>query len=244
MKRSARRTRTVLGDRNKAVALLNSSLVRPLLRSSRRTQVARVLALRTLVRVAAASGTNQLARRLVHLARFRRFPPGDLAPPSATAAHSLAGRNATGVAASETATATAAVASPHRHRRVAPIRVFLDPFTRHFHGNQIFDLRSRFNRDGALLPWVRLRERLAARGVPIDTADYLAELGKPAANRGVANVYVSFGLHDAYQSLVKRDDVLLNAFYLFEVIIVDPAMYNRDAGARPIFPNDLRLDQR
>ena len=215
----------VLGDRNKAVALLNSSLVRPLLRSSRRTQVARVLALRTLVRVAAASGTNQLARRLVHLARFRRFPSGDLAPPSATAAHSLAGRNATGVAASETATATAAVASPHRHRRVAPIRVFLDPFTRHFHGNQIFDLRSRFNRDGALLPWVRLRERLAARGVPIDTADYLAELGKSAANRDVANVYVSFGLHDAYQSLVKRDDVLLNAFYLFEVIIVDPAMY-------------------
>jgi glycosyltransferase involved in cell wall biosynthesis len=217
----------ILGDRNKAVALLNSSWVRPLLRSSRGTQVARVLALRTLVRVAAATGANEYARCLVHLARFRGFPPRDLAPPSATAAHSLASTRANGVASSETATTGAAVVSPQgRKGRVAPIRVFLDPFTRHFHGNQMFDPQSRFNRDGALLPWMRLRNRLAARGVPLDTADYLAELGKPAANRDVANVYVSFGIHDAYQPLAKRDDVLLNAFYLFEVVIVDPAMYD------------------
>jgi glycosyltransferase involved in cell wall biosynthesis len=222
----------VLGDRHKAVALLNSSLVRPLLRSSRRAQVARVLALRTLVRAAAATGTSKHARSLIHFARFRRFPPGDLAPPSARAAHSLANRNA-GAASNEialTSTAAASPAGPPPRSRIpdprSPLRVFLDPFTRHFHGNQLFDPQCRFNRDGALLPWVRLRERLAARGVPIDTADYLAELGKPAANRDAANVYVSFGLHDAYQPLVKRDDVLLNAFYLFEAIIVDPAMYH------------------
>lgn len=52
--------------------------------------VARVLALRTLVRAAAATGTSTNARRLVHFARFRRLPAGDLAPPSASAAHSLA----------------------------------------------------------------------------------------------------------------------------------------------------------
>jgi glycosyltransferase involved in cell wall biosynthesis len=79
----------VLGDRQKAVALLNSSRVLPLLRSSRRTQVARVLALRTLVRAAAASGTGQRARTLIHFARFRRFPPRDLAPPATGTAQSL-----------------------------------------------------------------------------------------------------------------------------------------------------------
>jgi hypothetical protein len=38
-------------------------------------------------------------------------------------------------------------------------------------------------------------------------------------------VYASFGVHDRYQALVGREDVLLTAFYLFEVIVVDPAMY-------------------
>ena len=38
-------------------------------------------------------------------------------------------------------------------------------------------------------------------------------------------MYVSFGVHDGYQALLERDDVLLTAFYLFEVIVVDPAMY-------------------
>lgn len=79
----------VLGDRQKAIAILDSSKVLPLLRSSRRGAVARVLALRTLVRAAAASGTSTPVRRLVYFARFRRLPSGDLAPPSASAAHSL-----------------------------------------------------------------------------------------------------------------------------------------------------------
>jgi len=59
----------------------------------------------------------------------------------------------------------------------------------------------------------------------IDTADYLAASAKRPVSKGAASVYVSFGLHDGYQSLTRRDDVLLTAFYLFEVIIVDPAMY-------------------
>jgi hypothetical protein len=82
----------MLGDPQRAVALLNLSLVRPLLGSAQRSRVARVLALRTLVRAAAAAGPR--ARSLVHFARFRRLPPRDIAPPSTTAAHSL------GVAAS------------------------------------------------------------------------------------------------------------------------------------------------
>ena len=208
----------VLGDRQKAVALLNSSLVRPLLRSSRRGQVARVLALRTLVRAAAASGTHTRTRRLVHFARFRRFPR-ELAPPSTSAAHSLG------------AVVPAAVPNDGRgnrsaasNRRATGLRVFLDPFTRHFHGNALFDPRSRFNRDNALKPWFRLKERLAEHGVPIDTADYLTSAPRTPGDRG-ANIYVSYGIHDAYQPYVGRDDVLLTAFYLFEVVVVDPVMY-------------------
>ena len=214
----------VLGDRLKALGLLNSSFVRPLLRSSRRGQVVRVLALRTLVRVAAASGTNGTARRLVHFARFRRFPPGDLAPPSTSAAQSLGALAVNGATANGD-TAGASTTAPRAYGRTPSIRVFVDPFTRHFYGNQLFDPHSRFNRDGALLPWLRLRERLASHGVTIDTADYLADASKSSTARTGANVYVSLGVHDGYQPLLKRDDVLINAFYLFEVVVVDPAMY-------------------
>jgi len=215
----------VLGDRQKAVALLNSSLVRPLLRSSRRVQVARVLALRTLVRAAAASGTNVNARRLVHFARFRRFPARDLAPPSTSAAHSLGDGSANGTATVLPNASMAEDARAGSSQRGSPsIRVYLDPFTRHFHGNALFDPRSRFNRDNALKPWFRLKERLAARGVAIDTGDYLTD-GRTRANKTGANIYASFGIHDAYRSLLDRDDVLLTAFYLFEVVVVDPAMY-------------------
>ncbi len=208
----------VLGDRRRAVALLNMSLVRPLLRSSRRAQVTRVLALRTLVRAAAASGLG--ARGLVHFARFRRFPPRDLAPPSNSVAQSLGATDAS-VGSQPNAEMTNGARVPAR--RTPGLRVFLDPFTRHFYGNELFNPRSRYNRDNAALrPWFRLKERLAERGIPIDTADYLQDV---APRSDATNAYVSFGVHDGYQALVGRDDVLLTAFYLFEVIVVDPEMY-------------------
>jgi len=213
----------VLGDRQKAVALLNSSLVRPLLRSNRRAQVAKVLALRTLVRAAAASGTSAPARSLIHFARFKRLPAGKLAPPSTTASHSLGNGTSNGTATAPNAT-NGVGDRPATNRQAPTVRVFLDPFTRHFHGNALFDPKSRFNRDNALIPWFRLKDRLAEHGVSIDTGDYLTG-GGATANRGGANVYVSYGIHDAYQPLLKRDDVLLTAFYLFEVVVVDPVMY-------------------
>ena len=214
----------VLGDPQKAVALLNSSLVRPLLRSSRRARVARVLALRTLVRAAAASGTSAFARRLVHFARFRRLPPRDLTPPSAATSHSLGGGSRAGTPFAEP-NARRAIGSAASMRPAAGVRVFLDPFTRHFHGNALFDRKSRFNRDNALKPWFRLKERLAERGVSIDTGDYLVYANRSVRRGDSANIYVSFGIHDAYRSIVGLEDVLLTAFYLFEVMIVDPAMY-------------------
>ena len=209
----------VLGDRRRAVALLNMSLVRPLLRSSRRAQVTRVLALRTLVRAAAASGLG--ARSLVHFARFRRFPPRDLTPPSQSVAQALGPPGPTGTPALPDASTTAANGQVRAHAR--GIRVFLDPFTRHFYGNELFNPRSRYNRDNAQRPWFRLRERLAEHGISVDTADYLDDVADRSSDG--ANIYVSYGVHDGYQRLIERDDVLLTAFYLFEVVVVDPEMY-------------------
>jgi len=209
----------VLGDHQKAVALLNSSLVRPLLRSSRRGHVARVLVLRAIVRAAAASGTHRPTRGLVHFARFRRFP-GATSPTSTSTSPSVG--PATGGLSPNAASDAAAVRPSNRRARA--VRVFLDPFSHHFQGNALFDLRSRFNRDNALIPWFYLKGRLADLGVSIDTGDYLTRARHGALGRD-ANVYVSYGIHDAYRSLVGRDDVLLTAFYLFEVVGVDPKMY-------------------
>jgi len=216
----------VLGDPQKAVALLNASLVRPLLRSSRRAQVARVLALRTLVRTAAATGSGKRARALVHFARFRRLPPHDITPPRSTIAHSLGEAVNDGPARTMNGNGCGPGGAPRvTGRRGAAVRVYLDPFTRHFYGNGLFDPRSQFNRDDALRPWFHLKERLDALGVSIDTADYLLDSRGPRGNANGANVYVSFGLRGGYQTLAQRDDVLLTAFYLFEVIAVEPEMY-------------------
>jgi glycosyltransferase involved in cell wall biosynthesis len=80
----------MIGDRQRALALLRDASAVPLIRSSHVSAVARVLALRTVLRLAAASGSSVTARRLVHFSRFRRLPPRDLAPPSTLAAQSLA----------------------------------------------------------------------------------------------------------------------------------------------------------
>jgi alpha(1,3/1,4) fucosyltransferase len=217
----------ILGDRRKALALLTISPVRPLLRSTQRVRVARVLALRTIVRLAAATGTGWPARAAVHFARFRRFPEGDMTAPPPSVAQSLRDdgnaaapmNGATGAPAGSGEPGTSAA------RRVPPIRVYLDPYTHHFYGNGLFDPRSRYNVDNALGPWLRLKERLAERGIPIDTADYLDDTANGRAGSRGVSVYSSFGVRTNYEALAQREDVLLNAFYLFEVIVVEPQMY-------------------
>lgn len=80
----------MLGDPRMALAILDTTVVAPILRSSQKTRVARVLALRGLVRAAARAGAGPVARGLVYFARFRRLPPRRFEPPVATATHTLA----------------------------------------------------------------------------------------------------------------------------------------------------------
>ncbi len=204
----------LLGDRQLAVTLLNRSFVRPLLRSSRRSVVIRVLALRSLVRLAAASGGGAAARALVHLARFRKLPPAILEGPPQGAVHGLAAPAPTDAANGS---------APVSRARSRQVRVFLDPFSHHFEGNAIFDRESTLNRDGCFRPWLLLRERLADRHVEIHTADYLVDGSRKAS----VNVYTSFGVHTRFQKIAKQEDVLLNAFYLFEVMMYAEEMYRR-----------------
>lgn len=102
------------------------------------------------------------------------------------------------------------------------VTVFVDPTTGHFMDDRLFDVSDpTLNRDDQLLPFSRLRDRLAAAGVRIHTADRLR------AGRGLGRInhYWSIGLLDGYRDLVGRPGVVLKGFMMFEPPLVAPAMY-------------------
>ncbi|GAA5163854.1 glycosyltransferase family 10 domain-containing protein [Viridibacterium curvum] len=102
--------------------------------------------------------------------------------------------------------------------------IFLEPSSAGFLGDKLFDTSDRhLNRDGTLLPFARLREYWAARGVPVHTADAL----RSGAVRARTNHYWSFGMLDGYGELRGQPDVRLRGFVLFEPPLVLPAMYAR-----------------
>jgi alpha(1,3/1,4) fucosyltransferase len=200
----------VLGDSVQALALLRGSLVRPLLKSRDALLVARILALKA-VSYAGAHAGGKVAREAVYIARFgRRMPPG--LKPIATQVFSSLRENG----------------SPRRERlpersngkKTAITHVFVDPFSYHFLGNALFDVQSKWNRDGSLRPWILLRERLAQEGMSLDTADYLeADSSSPRA------VYSSFGILTRFKKLATRGNLLFNAFYMFETVMYARDMY-------------------
>ncbi|MBB4631498.1 glycosyltransferase family 10 domain-containing protein [Sphingosinicella soli] len=102
--------------------------------------------------------------------------------------------------------------------------VFIDPSSDDFLEDRLFDAtNSRLNRDGTLLPFIRLRERLNEQGIPVHTADRLGQ----ARYMGEVNHYWSFGRLSAYQALSARPDVRLRGFILLEPPLVLPQMYEK-----------------
>lgn len=100
--------------------------------------------------------------------------------------------------------------------------VFIDPSSEHFLRDSLFDTENGFlNRDGTLLPFARMRERLQAQGIPVHTADFLRN-GEVVAE---VNHYWSLGILNGYRPLVGRNDVRLRGFILFEPPLVAPHMY-------------------
>lgn len=99
--------------------------------------------------------------------------------------------------------------------------VFIDPSYPDFLKDGLFNGVDPFlNRDDQLLPFIRLKQHLAARGIPAHTADRLRD-GSVAAEM---NHYWSMGLMD-YAALRGRADVLLKGFVILEPSLVAPRLY-------------------
>ena len=102
----------------------------------------------------------------------------------------------------------------------ASVRLFIDPPSRHFLGDRLFESGlARYNGDNLLAPYIHLRDWFAPRGVDVHTADLLP------ARRDDRAVYVSMGMLDRYPMLARRGDVTLSAFFALECPIVEPRMY-------------------
>lgn len=99
--------------------------------------------------------------------------------------------------------------------------VFIDPSYPEFLKDGLFDGSDPvLNRDDQLLPFIRLKAHLEARGIPLHTADRLKD-GSVVAE---INHYWSMGLTD-YAALRGRADVRLRGFVILEPSLVAPWLY-------------------
>jgi len=99
--------------------------------------------------------------------------------------------------------------------------VFIDPSYPDFLDDRLFESNDvRLNRDDQLLPYIRLKQTLEARGIPLHTADRLKD-GRLSAE---INHYWSLGLKE-YQPLLARADVRLRGFIILEPPLVAPWLY-------------------
>jgi hypothetical protein len=114
-----------------------------------------------------------------------------------------------------------------------PVALFIDPLSHHFEGDRLFDSSSSPHGGDAILePYAHVRRVLAARGVPVHTADLLESRAAPA---GDVNVYVTMGIRDRYRRLASRDDVVLSAFFVPECPVAEPALFRDLARASDAF---------
>jgi hypothetical protein len=111
------------------------------------------------------------------------------------------------------------------------IALYIDPPSQHFLGDRLFNADDgRLNGDRVNAPYARLREYLAARGIPTHTIDFL-----PTHPGQAQIVYVSMGTTANYRRLSRRPDIVLSAFFAMECPIVDPVMYRELKHAQNFF---------
>ncbi len=111
------------------------------------------------------------------------------------------------------------------------IAVYFDPPSHHFFGDRLFDPNfAAHGGDQLLAPYIHAKGVLAARGIPVHTADFL-----PSAPDGASNLYFSFGILANYERLAKRKDVILSGFFAMECPTVDPKMYRELNRAQQFF---------
>jgi|SRR5450830_1069089 len=100
--------------------------------------------------------------------------------------------------------------------------VYIDPPYTVYYQNRLFDKDDKvLNRDDSLVPYIRLKEALAASGKILHTADFLPD----AVNVQQVSDYYSVGVLDNFQRLSQRPDIRLRAFIIFEPPVVQPRLY-------------------
>lgn len=99
---------------------------------------------------------------------------------------------------------------------------YVDPPSPAYYEDKLFDTsNTTLNRDDSLVPYARVRQAYRAAGKELRTADYLMN----APGRAEVSNYYSLGVLDNYKVLLKRPDVCLKAFVIFEPPVVDPRLY-------------------
>ncbi len=103
------------------------------------------------------------------------------------------------------------------------VGLFVDPPSRHFERDRLFDLAAgAYGGDNLLAPFVLMRQRLAEVNVPVHTADLMRDEGRHVARK----IFISLGMRERYLQLRDRNDVVLSAFFAFECPIVEPRLYH------------------
>ena len=101
------------------------------------------------------------------------------------------------------------------------LTLFIEPPSHHFMGDRLFDSNAvPFAGDQLMAPYTHLRAELNGHGIAVHTADAL-----PPEGEGGQKIYVSIGNPSRYQSLARRPDVVLSAFFAMECPALDPALY-------------------
>jgi hypothetical protein len=101
--------------------------------------------------------------------------------------------------------------------------IFIDPSYRAFDADKLFDLSDPvLNRDDQLLPFHRLHEHMASKGVDVRTADALFHKTIFDAHQ---SEYYSLGLLDNFERLLLEKRAKLAAFVIMEPPVVLPSLY-------------------
>lgn len=102
--------------------------------------------------------------------------------------------------------------------------IFIDPSYRVYDSDGLFDLANPvLNRDGQLLPFHRLRDYMASRGVSVHTADYLF---KDNVHDAHSRDYYSLGILDNFECISQEGRARLAAFVIMEPPVVLPHLYD------------------